>query len=92
MKFDARRFSVAMFYQAKSIEWCLSYNDQIRKKGLMSLDDPLYPKEKFDAIFQNILDSGILNDIAYDKNVAAYIGGRLQSKMISYCKHRENQE
>ena len=32
IKFDARRFSLAMFYPAKSIEWCLSYNDQIRKK------------------------------------------------------------
>ena len=32
-KFDAMRFSVDMFYQAKSIEWCLSYNDQIRKRN-----------------------------------------------------------
>ena len=88
LKFDARRFSVAMFHQAKRIEWCLSYNDQIRKKGKMSLDEPLYPKDKFDAIFQNIIDSSILDDVNFDTNIAAYIGGRLQTKMITYCRYR----
>ena len=88
LKFDARRFSVAMFHQAKRIEWCLSYNDQIRKKGKMSLDEPLYPKDKFDAIFQNIIDSNILDDVDFDTNIAAYIGGRLQTKMITYCRYR----
>ena len=90
MEFDARRFSVRMFFLSKSIEWCLSYNDQLRKKGKMSIENPLYPKDKFDAIFQNILDSGILDDIEYDTNIAASIGGRLQTKIISYCKVRQN--
>ena len=89
MKFDARRFSVRMFYLSKSIEWCLSYNDQVRKKGKMSLENPLYPKDKFEAIFQNIIDSGILDDIDHDTSIAASIGGRLQTKIISYCKVRQ---
>jgi len=47
MKFDARRFSVHMFYESKSLAWCLSYNDeQLRKKGKMSKDQPLYPIDK----------------------------------------------
>ena len=90
MEFDARRFSVRMFFLSKSIEWCLSYNEQLRKKGKMSIENPVYPKDKFDAIFQNILDSGILDDIEFDTNIAASIGGRLQTKMISYCKVRQN--
>ena len=54
--------------------------------GKMSLETPLYPKDKFDAIFQNIIDSGILDDIDHDTSIAASIGGRLQTKIISYCK------
>ena len=48
----------------------------------------LYPKDKFEAIFQNIIDSGILDDIDHDTSIAASIGGRLQTKIISYCKVR----
>ena len=56
----------------------------------MSKENPLFTKDKFDAIFQNILDSGILDDIEYDTNIATSIGGRLQTKIICYCKVRQN--
>ena len=88
MKFDTRRFSVHMFYESKSLAWCLSYNEQLRKKGKMSKDQPFYPIDKFNNIFQNILDSKILDDVEFNPQVAAAIGGRLQSELISYCKVR----
>lgn len=84
---DARRFSVRQFYLAKSIDWCLNYNEMVRKKNKRS-DEPLYPEEKYDAIFQNIVASGILEDIENNPQAAAVIGGRLQADMVKYCRLR----
>ena len=84
---DARRFSVRYFSLAKSIDWCLSYNEMIRKKGKRS-EEPLYPADKYNAIFQNILASGILDDIENDPYVASMIGGRLQADMVRHCRLR----
>ena len=52
----------------------------------MSKDQPLYSIDKFNNIFQNILDSKILDDVEFDSQIAAAIRGRLQSELISYCK------
>lgn len=84
---DARRFSVRQFYLAKSIDWCLNYNEMIRKKNKRS-DEPLYPAEKYDAIFQNIIASGILEDIGNDPTIASGIGGRLQTDIVRHCRLR----
>lgn len=85
---DARRLSVSQLYKAKSIDWCLQLNDTLRRKTKRTGDDPLYSSEKFNNIFQNIINSGIFDDIEHDPSVAAGIGGRLQSAMTSYCRKR----
>ena len=84
---DARRFSVRYFYLAKSLDWCLNYNEIIRKKTKRR-DEPLYPDDKYNAIFQNILASGILDDIEHDPHVASMIGGRLQADLVRHCRYR----
>ena len=58
---DARRFSVRQLYLAKSLDWCLNYNEMVRKKNGWS-EEPLYPAEKYDAIFQHIVTTSILED------------------------------
>ena len=78
---DARRLSVRQFYLAKNINWCLSYNEILRKKGKNEHDAP-YPEEKYNDIFQYIINSGILDDVNNNPQVAAIIGGRLQSDMV----------
>ena len=85
---DARRFSVRYFYLSKTLDWCLNYNEIIRKKTKRR-DEPLYPDDKYNAIFQNILASGILDDIQHDPYVASMIGGRLQADMVRYCTNRQ---
>ena len=84
---DARRFSVRYFYLAKSLDWCLNYNEIIRKKTKCH-DEPLYPNDKYNAIFQNILASGILEDIEHNPNIASMIGGRLQADLVRHCSYR----
>ena len=85
---DARRLSVTQLYKAKSIDWCLQLNDTLRRKTKRTGEDPLYPPEKFDDIFQHIINSGIFTDIEHDPSVAASMGGRLQTAMVRYCRKR----
>ena len=85
---DARRLSVSQLYKAKSIDWCVQLNDTLRRKTKRTGDNPLYDSQKFADIFQNIIDSGIMADIEHNPSVAAGIGGRLQTAMISYCRNR----
>ena len=87
VEIDARRLSVSQLYLAKNIEWCLALNDTLRRKS-KRIGEPLYPKEKFDNIFQNIIESGILEDIEHNPSSAASIRGRLQTAMITYCRRR----
>lgn len=82
---DARRFSVRQFFLAKSLDWCINYNEILRKKN-KSMEGPLYLEDKYAEIFQHILASGILQDVDNDPQVASIIGGRLQSDMVRYCK------
>ena len=84
---DARRLSLGELYLAKNIDWCLSLNDQLRRKE-KRVAEPLWPKEKFDNIFQNIIQSGIFEDIQHSPSVAASLGGRLQNAMVAYCRQR----
>ncbi len=84
---DARRFSVRQFYLAKNIDWCIRYNEMLRKKGKKT-DDQLYAEDKYAAIIRNIFSSGILDDIGHDPQVASTIGNRLQSDMVAYCRRR----
>ena len=84
---DARRLSLSQLYLAKNIDWCLSLNDRLRRKGKRA-GEPLWTKEKFDDIFQNIIQSGILEDIQHSPSVAASIGGQLQNAMVAYCRRR----
>ena len=85
---DARRFSVRQFYLAKSLDWCLCYNEMLRKKKKNRNDEPLYSEDKYAEIIQNIFSSGILDDISHDPQVASTIGNRLQSDMVAYCRRR----
>ena len=73
---DARRFSVRQFFLAKNIDWCINYNEILRKKK-SSMEETLYPEDKYAAIFQHILASGILEDVDNDPQVASIIGGRI---------------
>ena len=84
---DARRFSINQFYEAKSMDWCLSYNEILRRKG-NRVDDPDYTDEKFNDIFSYIVQSKILTDIRHQENLAARLGERLKMSMISYYKRR----
>ena len=78
---DARRFSIQQFYMAKNINWCLSYNEMLRKKG--NNDDVApYPEDKYNEIFQYIINTGILDDVNNNPQIAAIIGGRLQGYMV----------
>ena len=85
---DARRFSVRQFYLAKSLDWCLCYNEMLRKKKKNGSDEPLYSEDKYAEIIRNILLSGILDDISYDPRIASIIGNRLQTDMVAHCRRR----
>ena len=85
---DARRLSINQFYRAGNIDWCLSYNETLRKKR--KPDDPLYSNEKFNGVFNAIVESGILEDINHDPKLAASLGERLKMQMISYCRQQQN--
>ena len=84
---DARRFSVRQFFLAKSIDWCLNYNEILRKK-MNKREDPLYSEDRYAEIIQNIFSSGILDEIDHNPQVASRIGHRLQSDMVAYCRRR----
>ena len=84
---DARSLSVSQLYKAKNIDWCLQLNDTLRSNSKKN-DDPLYPQDKFNDIFQHIVASGIFDDIEHNPSLAANLGGRLQSAMITYCRRR----
>ena len=84
---DARRFSVRQFYMAKNINWCLSYNEMLRKKGKND-DEAPYPEAQYNDILQYIINSGILDDTDNNPQIAAIIGGRLQSDMVRRCNAR----
>lgn len=82
---DARRLSVNQFYRAISMEWCLSYDELLRSKG-KQVDDPQYTNDKFDNIFQYIVDTGLFDDIEYSQKRAAAFGERLKIQMIKHCR------
>ena len=82
---DARSFSVRSFFLASNLDWCLEYNEKLRRKG-GSRGDQMYSRDQIDGIFQHIVNTGILDDIEYDEQVAASIGSQLQRKMVSYCR------
>ena len=84
---DARPLSVCQIYLAKSLGWCLCYNEMLRKKNNRG-DEPLYSEDKYAEIMRNIFSSGILDDISYDPQVASTIGNRLQSDMVAHCRRR----
>ena len=67
---------------AGNIDWCLEYNDKVRKSGRSR--EPLYSRAQVDDIFQHILGTRILDDIEFDEQVAANIGSQLQQKMVAY--------
>ena len=85
---DARRFSVNFFYRAKEIDWCLIRNEQNRPKGNRRGEEPLYTADKYNALFQSILASGILDDIEHEPCAASMLGGRLQSDLVRHCRRR----
>ena len=88
-RIDARRFSVNYFCLAVNIDWCLNYNEILRGKGKRKRDEePLYPEDKYQAIFRNIVDSGILDDIENSPQVGSMIGSRLQNDIVRLCRQR----
>ena len=84
---DARRFSIRQFYLAKKISWCLEYNESLRIKGKAKNNVP-YPEDKYNDILQYIIASGILDDVDNDPQIAASIGGRIQSDMVRRANSR----
>ena len=84
---DARNFSVSKFYRASNIDWCLEYNEKVRRKERSQGRLP-YSQGQIDDIFQHIIRSGIFDDIDHDPKLAAGIGDRLQRKMTSYCRRK----
>ena len=84
---DARRFSAQYFWEARNIGWCLSYNEQIRnRRRAKKPEEPKYPEDKYNAILQNIVASGILDDIDRDQHVAAMFTSRLQRDIVGLCR------
>ena len=73
----------------KSIEWYISYNESLPRK-IRRNEDPVYLEDKYAAIFENIVASGILEDVDNNPQVAAIIGVRLQSNMVAFCRRRYN--
>ena len=84
---DARRFSIRQFYLAKNITWCLEYNESLRIKGMTKTDLP-YPEDKYNDILQYIIASGILDDVDNNPQIAASIGGRIQSDIVRRANTR----
>lgn len=84
---DVRTLSIQQLYKAKSKTWCWKFNDALRRKKKKT-NEPLYPEDKFNGIFQHIIASGILDDIEHSPSIASNLGGRLQSSMIDYCRQR----
>ena len=86
---DARRFSVHMFYQAKSLTWCLNYNEQIRSKARKStVEGKLYDEDSFNRLLKAVFDDGILREVEFDPTISSAIMGRLQSQVVAYCSAR----
>lgn len=83
---DARSFSVNYFAASASIDWCIEYNEKIRKSTRRTGGDRLYTSEQVDEIFRHIVGTGILHDIEFNESIAASIGGQIQRKMVSYCR------
>lgn len=84
---NAINFTVRYFYLASSIDWCLEYNEKVRKKGRSQGELP-YSSAQIDNIFEHIVSTGILEDIEYDEHTAASIGNQLQRRLTSYCRVR----
>ena len=87
---DARTFSVRMFYLANSYAWCVTYNEKLRMKGKVAAgEEPYYPPEKIEDIFQHIQNTGILADVDFNPQAAAAIGEQIQSRIVNYCIARK---
>ena len=84
---DARTFSVRMFYCARNLDWCLSYNETLRKKGNSNGELP-YSQDKVDEIFQHMVNTGIFEDMGHNPKLAAGLGEALKLKMTSYCRRK----
>ena len=82
---DARAFSVGMFKEATDIAWCLRHNENLRRKSKKP-DEPQYPEDKYNAILQSIVDSGILDDIDRDPHKGTMLGKRLQKDIVRRCR------
>ena len=85
---DARSFSVHYFSKAASIDWCLEYNEKVCRKKPSHGGEQLYSQVQIDNIFQDIINTGILDTIEHDERIAASIGSQLQRRMVSYCRLR----
>ena len=59
----------------------------LRKKGKND-DEAPYPEAQYNDILQYIINSGILDDTDNNPQIAAIIGGRLQSDMVRRCNAR----
>lgn len=86
---DARRFSVHYFALAKKLEWCLIYNEQMRRRKEKS-DKRLYSEDTYQDIKQYILASGVLEgmDRPNDPHIAAMMMRRLSSEIVTICNNR----
>ena len=84
---NARAFSMGLFYEARKLSWCLTYNETIRRKKSDEKPD-LYPEDLYLAIRDNIRTSGVLNGMAKpnDPHIAAMMMKRLSSDVVEMCR------
>ena len=68
------------------MDQCLSYNEILRKSRGKLPDDPQYSNEKFENIFNYIVQTGLFADIENNQNRAAAFGERLKMQMIKHCR------
>ena len=78
---------MGLFYEARKISWCLTYNETIRRKKSGEKPD-LYPEDLYLAIRDNIRTSGVLNSMARpnDPHIAAMMMKRLSSDVVEMCR------
>lgn len=77
---DARKFSIDMFYRARSMNWCLNENELKRSAGGEA--DIVYEEFKYQQILHYIVTTNILLDIDYDPLLTSMLGRRIQRDIM----------
>ena len=65
---DAWKFRIRLFQHAKSITWCLNYNEQIRSRTYGAEKPDLYDKGFFDARVESFMSSDLFKSMKKKNN------------------------